>query len=72
MRQRKLYDNHHRKPRSRGGDNSPRNIVRVPRNKHEAFHLLFENHSPEEIATILNDFWIDTDYFMVAVPRLWK
>lgn len=60
---------HHRVPRSKGGDNSERNISFVPRNKHESYHLLFANHLPEEVAEILNKHWIDPDYKLIVVKR---
>jgi hypothetical protein len=60
---------HHRKPRSLGGTNSKANISIVPRNKHEAWHLLFSNLTPEQIAEVMNYFWVDPDYFMVAIPK---
>lgn len=41
---------HHLKPRCRGGDSSPRNVVLVPRDKHEAFHRIFHAPRPEQLA----------------------
>ena len=67
---RKEHDLHHRKPRSIGGMNEFKNVAKVPRNKHEAYHLLFSNLTAPQIADVLNMFWIDPDYFMVAVPRI--
>ncbi len=69
-RRHKENDDHHRKPRSRDGTNDPRNISKVPRNKHEAWHLLFANHTPTMIVDIINEFWLDPDFHMVAIPRL--
>ena len=66
---RKEHDKHHRKPRSQGGSNKPHNISIVPRSKHMAWHLLFQNWTAEEIAAEINSLWLDSDYFMVAVPR---
>lgn len=66
---RKERDKHHRKPRSIGGTNEPRNISHVPRNKHEAYHLLFSNCTASQIADILNAYWLDPDFFLVAIPR---
>lgn len=62
-------DVHHRKPRSRGGGNNPENLVRVPIKKHRAWHRLFTNLSPQEIAAIINDCWLDPDFYLVAIPR---
>ena len=53
---------HHRKPRSLGGLYSPRNISRVSAKKHAAYHLLFANSTPQQIAQILNETWVDPDY----------
>lgn len=67
---RKSIDRHHRRPRSIGGDDEERNLSTVPRIKHEAWHMLFSNASAEQIAEIINSFWLDPDYFMVAVRRI--
>jgi len=60
---------HHRVPRSKGGDNSERNLSFVPCNKHEAYHMLFANLPPEEVARILTQTWIDPDYKLIAVQK---
>lgn len=60
---------HHRRPRSKGGKHEGDNISFVPNKLHEAYHLLFANNSVNRIAEILNDHFIDPDYFMVPVPR---
>jgi hypothetical protein len=65
----KHTDLHHRKPRSRGGTDYIENISRVPRKKHVAWHRLFTNMSPQEIAHIISDVWLDPDFYLVAVPR---
>ena len=69
MSRNSLYDVHHRKPRSIGGTNEHRNISRVPVHKHRAWHLLFSNFSPEIIAEIISEVWLDPDYKLVAVRR---
>ena len=63
------YDNHHRRPKSQNGDDSKRNVVRVLTSKHRAYHQIFQNKLPKEVAKILTDTWIDPDYYMVAIPR---
>lgn len=63
---------HHRKPRSLGGGNESENISFVPGNKHEAFHLLFANKTPYEIADILNAVWLDPAYELVCFPKRFK
>ena len=60
---------HHRKPRSLGGGNDERNISKVNRDKHDAWHLLFKNHPPERIAIIINNVWIDPEYEFVVFRR---
>ncbi len=65
--QRKHNTRHHRKPQSLGGDNSPENISIVPAGLHESWHHLFSNLTPEEIAKLITDVWLDPAYEMVAV-----
>ncbi len=49
---------HHIIPSSRGGTSKLENICYVPRERHEKYHALFENKTPEEIIEYLNDkFW---------------
>lgn len=69
---RKERDRHHRKPRSIGGTNDHENISIVPRNKHEAWHLLFANCTPDQIAEIISQFWLDPAYCLVAVPKRYR
>ena len=60
---------HHRVPRSKKGTNDDINISVVRQDLHRAYHLLFGVHSPEEIAHILNDVWIDPHKKLVVVPE---
>ena len=60
-------DRHHRRPRSMGGDNSDRNISIVNAKQHRAYHVLFFNKDPIEIARLLNEYWIDPDWHFIAV-----
>lgn len=62
-------DIHHRRPRSAGGKSNKKNCIRVPKNQHKAFHLLFRNYSPEIVAEILNKYWIDPNFQLVALQR---
>ena len=62
-------DRHHRLPRSRGGSNNPNNISIVERKLHNAWHKLVGNMNAEEVARMLTDTWIDSNYYLVAVPR---
>lgn len=60
---------HHRRPKSKAGKDTEENISHIPQKLHEAYHLLFANNSVNRISEILNDHFIDPDYFMVPVPR---
>ena len=60
---------HHRKPRSRGGTDESFNLSEVSVIKHRAFHTLFSNESPQEIARILNNDWLDTGWKFIVVRR---
>jgi len=68
MRQRG-YNRHHRKPKSRGGDNSPHNIAWVDKNKHRSYHQLFGTKDPHEVARQLTADWIDPDYVIIAIKK---
>lgn len=43
-----MKTNHHIVPESRGGNDSERNIVRIPDNKHKALHCCHGNAMPHE------------------------
>lgn len=62
-------ERHHRLPRSRGGSNHPGNISLVERELHRAWHRLVGNMNAEEVAHMLTDTWIDSNYYLVAIPR---
>lgn len=64
-----LWNRHHRVPRSRRGNGKPLNISIVPIHQHEAFHVLFGNKLPEEIARVLNETWIDPSKMFVVQER---
>jgi hypothetical protein len=40
---------HHILCRSKGGDDHPKNILKISRSQHQFYHTLFKNHTPEEI-----------------------
>jgi len=76
MRKPVTFDRHHRKARSNKGNSSPRNISRVPRYMHVAFHQMFGVMQPDDIASqltkilaSLNDTYIDPDWMIIAVRR---
>jgi len=56
---------HHRKCKSRGGRGNKRNISIVDRTKHEAYHVLFADCDPVQVANILNTVWLDPDWHFV-------
>lgn len=39
---------HHVVPRSRNGSNDPDNILKLRKNIHTAFHIIFHNDTPDE------------------------
>lgn len=59
---------HHLVPRSRGGDNSPENLSKVRDTEHRAWHTLFRNWSPCEIAMRIMGLFIPKD-FSLTVKR---
>lgn len=65
----RMVNRHHRKPKSHGGNGKPRNISLVPEHLHRAYHMLFSNKTPHEIAQELSTRWIDPDYVLVAQKR---
>lgn len=60
---------HHRKCRSNGGKTTERNISDVAVPHHRAWHLLFGNRQPKDIADYINGVWIDPDYMFICVNR---
>lgn len=69
MSRRTPLSNHHRRPRSKGGTREPENISRVQSHRHRAWHTLFQDWSPYQIADEINRTWLDTRYEFVVVPR---
>lgn len=69
MKRDKEYDVHHRKPKSRGGNSKLSNLVRVEKSKHIAYHKLFGNMQPKEIAAYLSEIWVDPAYELIAIRR---
>ena len=62
---------HHRKPKKLHGSgklNGP-NMVHVPIVQHRAWHTLFGVKTPAEIASIINETWLDPEWEMVAQKR---
>jgi len=64
-------DKHHRKGQRYGGTNSypPGNLVTVPIKEHEAFHTLFKDPTPTNIAEQLNETWLDPEWMMIPIQK---
>lgn len=60
---------HHRKCKSKGGLGTPNNISYVPDKLHIAYHKVFGNCTPHQIANILNEHWIDPAFKIIVVPN---
>ncbi len=57
---------HHKRPRSKGGDSRDSNISNVSLVKHQAWHTLFDNCEPADIADYINNVWIDPRYKFIC------
>ena len=62
---------HHIKPRSRGGGSNLENIAHVDIRKHQAYHTIFNNKTPDEIIeTLVKKYWNGNwDYVRDAYRR---
>ena len=60
---------HHRKPRSIGGTDEPRNVSVIQTRKHELWHALFQNLDAEEIFFQINELFLDPDYKIFLVKN---
>lgn len=60
---------HHRKPRSLNGASTPENLSIVEESEHRAWHTLFQNYTPQKIAKIINQKWLDPEYEFIVVRR---
>ena len=74
-RERQQVERHHRHPKSHpesySGRNihESRNITYLPKHRHRAYHLLFGNALPDEVARILSEQYISPDWVLVAIKR---
>jgi hypothetical protein len=57
---------HHKKCRSNGGKTTRRNVIEIKDNLHRAWHTLFGNMLPHEIARLISKTYLDPDYQMVC------
>ena len=60
---------HHKKPQSLGGTDEPRNLSRLPISRHQAWHVLFSNFTPERIAQEINKRYLDPDFEFIVIER---
>lgn len=65
---------HHIRPRSRGGTDDEENIVFIDIRRHETYHKLFDNKTPEEIIEYLvKYFWGGQwEWVVRALHKAWK
>ena len=61
---------HHIVPRSRGGNRLQNNTCEVSRKKHEAYHIMFKNMTPDEILDeLVENYWDgQRRWLLMAVP----
>ena len=64
-----VMEKHHRLPRSRGGSSSASNLSVISQPVHRAWHYLFGNANAQEVARMISDVYIDSNYYFVCVPR---
>jgi len=57
---------HHKKCRSNGGESTKENLSHVPVHLHQAWHNLFSNMTPQEIAKVINRDWLDPAFEFVV------
>ena len=62
---------HHRKPASTGGGNGS-NVSEIPRSKHMAWHILFQNWDAYRIAEEINTRFLDPEFEFVVVHKKFK
>lgn len=60
---------HHRKCRSNGGTDDPSNLIQVSALLHECWHILFANREAVEIAEIINETWLDPEFYLVVYKK---
>lgn len=67
-------DVHHLCPRSRGGTDSPRNLLRIHIYRHVAWHRMFGNMAFEEVIAFLNGLSARQEdlHWVVAHQKDWE
>ena len=61
---------HHRRPVSHKGTSCAMNTVWLPVAKHQAWHTLFGNMGPSEIADEITRLYLDPEWRVVAIKLL--
>lgn len=65
----KFKNHHHRKCRSHGGSDELSNISIVDETQHKAWHRLFKNMRPQQIADKINGIYLDPEFKFVVERR---
>lgn len=60
---------HHRKLKCHGGGDEPDNISILPDKIHTAWHVVMGSRTPEQIAQIINKWFIPKDWELIAKKR---
>lgn len=62
---------HHRKPRSHGGTvhHPHNNIVLLSEVTHRAWHAIAGNKTPEQIAQLITEVFLDPEWHLIAKRR---
>lgn len=63
------FSRHHRRCRSHGGSSEPDNISIVDQYRHNFWHAMFRNMTPEQIFDEINEVWIDPAYQIILKRR---
>jgi len=67
LKKRKSIDRHHICPSSKGGSNEKWNIALVDRIKHNLYHQLFKNKTPDEIICYLVGYFWKNQWYWVEI-----
>ena len=60
---------HHKKCQSNGGATNSRNCVEIMQFLHNSWHNLFRNYQPDQIAQVINETYLDPDYYFVCIKK---
>lgn len=68
-REKPRFTRHHRRPTSIGGTDEDYNISMIPEKHHQAWHTLFGNMTPFQIAEEINAKYLDMKYVLEVNRR---